>query len=1534
LEQPTPAPASSARRPLWRRPLGWALIALLALLVLIALLPSLAGGFAASKAQTWFAKNYHGRLELQGLDLSWTGRQKLEELRLLDESGARIARAALDLPSLWTLLRSGGKRLGKVAVELDADLVADDQGVTNLDRALAARMPAKPAPPSSSKSKSSEFEQMDLELDLRSNKITWSDANTRALGQPLSIENLRARALLRSASPLTLDLEGGVLGSENGRLRAHAKLSELSSSAPKLELDADLAGVPTALVDTLARQGGLLRELLGAELELRAKGQGSLQAGQIELQLRAPRTRLDFQGSLAEGRLQGRSEAGQTALKLEQSLDPGLAKALETRFLPSGAKLRADASGAGLTFEVERLDLDVAGLLERMRKQHPLSVLERSTIFARASALGLELEHPALASVGSARMDRCDASLRLDQASESGAASVLELGALVHGSLRGGSAPGAATFKVDLRAGPLPPGSLAKSDGDLGPVVLKATVSGLTPELAGALGAPPAQAALLGGPRELQLECGLSIAAKAPGPLVEWAAWPARIEGAVDVSLPAGAAPASDALGACSVRCEFDRSPAAGAPVLRALGKLDLGGAAEFQADLSSWPDESLAPPTSFDAVQVEKLPKLRIGLTASDVDVPRLERLMDAPNALAPHLGERITAAVLRVDTRALPFTLDGELQAPGPARAGAKPDPRALFARAGLAFDGRFLSSPAGEQGSAISATLPVSTVLAHLGEAQRSRFVVEDGTASVTLHSLRAEVQPLLQALGRVPPPSGQTNGASGVDLPRLLSALALKGELRVEPPSGAARRMLFVPEADLALERIRAQFDLSPAEGRPRALAELELVGPGDVRATIDCADAAALAALTRPNSELPPVSVRIEGKDVPTSLAKRWLGAESASKLGNSLAITGQAKLGAERGAFDTQLELKLAAGGQLQAKLAGGDLPRWMHFTEARSLAPLAFDLDLRALPTAIVQGWTGPGLVGKVGDHLDARATGTLAVESADVTSQFELELSSGGRRTSAKGTLRASEPFRQRESLPPATIDVKLEGLDLLAQFLPPERSAELREIAGTGLTLRVENRAAAAGATDLSLALEGARVRLTGSAKSAQGVVRATGNDRIELALTPSAALLDKYVGASLPPGAALRLESQQAALTMRLAELELPIDFLTAEPPASLASAIERARAQLELALPDLVYTHPPTAGSTTPGTSVPLRSPQVRATLAPGQGLSAHVTGQIEATPPGLLDFTAETPEPAAWLDPLRRSGASVRVAGAAKGLPTALVDALAAQNGLIVDALGPELELALEGAWPSAPDRELSVKLKSQQASLDLRASLDGKLLKAIGGQGLEAQLPLSPLVSQRVVGSLVPMLVQISKPAGARPVGLSAKVFSLPLDGELSKLDAEVVLDLNDVLYSLFPELESSLALAGGSAARAPKLTTLAPLNLKIEKGVCRYDRFPLRLGGQELLFKGSIDLAQRKYSLQTKLPLELLGSKVERELDRVREYLDPKTMVPLEIGGTWDKPRVRVGKDFLEDVVKKAAEQAIGKGLEDLLGGKKKKD
>ena len=107
-----------AGRPPWRRPLVWLLVACALALALILLAPAIAQALGPGQAQSWFSRHHQGSVRFGRVNLSWTGRQRVDEVLLFDPDGDRVARLAVELPSLIDLARGGGRRLGKIAVDL------------------------------------------------------------------------------------------------------------------------------------------------------------------------------------------------------------------------------------------------------------------------------------------------------------------------------------------------------------------------------------------------------------------------------------------------------------------------------------------------------------------------------------------------------------------------------------------------------------------------------------------------------------------------------------------------------------------------------------------------------------------------------------------------------------------------------------------------------------------------------------------------------------------------------------------------------------------------------------------------------------------------------------------------------------------------------------------------------------------------------------------------------------------------------------------------------------------------------------------------------------------------------------------------------------------------------------------------------------------------------------------------------------------------------------------------------------------------
>ena len=508
----------------------------------------------------------------------------------------------------------------------------------------------------------------------------------------------------------------------------------------------------------------------------------------------------------------------------------------------------------------------------------------------------------------------------------------------------------------------------------------------------------------------------------------------------------------------------------------------------------------------------------------------------------------------------------------------------------------------------------------------------------------------------------------------------------------------------------------------------------------------------------------------------------------------------------------------------------------------------------------------------------------------------------------------------------LPSGLVDA-LAGLEgALAKSLGP--SFELRARAAGGLR---EGRA--------SLDVKGQSASASFLGELREGRLTAFGEEEgLDLRVADPGPLLERYAVPALPTGG--RLAARGLVLSLR--EFELPIEAATAGGNFDQAALLDGASASFGLTLDEATIALPAIPGGPIEASAV-LFSAQVEPERPFVMSLSADLPPTQGGAEAGALDLKVDVLGLEALLahgveqgggargeggdDEATPAGWEARLEGSARGLETARLDGLLAglggQPGLFSDAVGEAAEVRFEGVWP--PTKEpLSLEVEAPGASLRASGVLeDGVLVSK--GDPLTARLPLSPLVSQRIVGPLVPMLVQLQKPAGEPPLGLSVSDFRLPLDGSPAGLSATLRLELGEVAFDLLPGLSDVLERFGEDGARVR--AALAPLALRIDGGKARYEGFELPLAGKTIPVSGGFDLAERSLDLRLDVPLAVFGSGVARELDEARDYLDPNLAVPLELKGGFGVGKVAIADSFLDTVVKEAASGAVKKGLFDLL-------
>jgi len=272
------------------------------------------------------------------------------------------------------------------------------------------------------------------------------------------------------------------------------------------------------------------------------------------------------------------------------------------------------------------------------------------------------------------------------------------------------------------------------------------------------------------------------------------------------------------------------------------------------------------------------------------------------------------------------------------------------------------------------------------------------------------------------------------------------------------------------------------------------------------------------------------------------------------------------------------------------------------------------------------------------------------------------------------------------------------------------------------------------------------------------------------------------------------------------------------------------------------------------------------------------------------------------------------------------GLSTAFADTVLGSDGLLNDVLGPRVDASVVAtgvvAEPGALAGVVRIRLVSELAELETTVRLLGDRIVAEPGQPLDLAFALTPLSSPRVVGNLVPLVASVRSVDPNERAVFTLSNFSLPLDGDLSKLSGEIVLDAGEVMPSLFPGAPQLLG------ALAPNLgaTHLGPYRFAVEAGVVRYSDLILRIDGRSVAFDGLVELDGGRIDVRTKLPLSAIGGEVGDWLNSARHLLDPNLPIPVRIEGTWKDPRLRLDASA-EDALRGAAKGALERAAEDLL-------
>ncbi len=1469
-----PRPRRSLLRFLFRTPLGITTVLIVALGVSLALAPTLGSGFAKKYASDWFAKNYYGQLSIGALELGWSGPQTIEAAELKDDKGERVALVSARLPGLWSLATSGGKQLGKIEITGEANLEADAAGRTNLDRALEPRQARadKPVEPAGDTSESS-AKNLEVELDVRISRIQWADQHTRELGKPFVLENLTLAAVLKPGEPLTARLRATLSGSAKGELSLDSKIEH--------PFDA-----PSSATPPKAEITAKVEHLPTALVDALAQQTGKLQAllGE-ELSLS-----LDAKGTLEQGSFDLKLDAPHGSVRGSARVAQGV--------------LRSEGDGFAVDLEVPQAFVELVA--------RPL--LESGAQLVHIEPVAGKREY------------------------------------LLHVALNSFEAPIGAYLEASAKGDPkramelLLAGVRAKFSADLGDW-----------QLAGS-------SALAGRGPLIVREILVSGELKAPqeDSLLEFsfsASNASRTYGESESKAPAAAADMAFGQAKCTLTFP---------------GGATLAGYSPDQALLplkASIRMENV-PSAIFDSFAKSEGDLTRVlgGKLGLDVDIETSIAAAAAPGLAWADIAVKWRELANRASAQAT-LKLRGTPAGEKIARFGGEPfsvhdanfnltlvPEKPLELRAQANFD----SSAPGK----FELQASLADVFANPAAKLPLRFAVTSSASGLPTRiagALSGQGDRVQQLLGRYLAFDANLQGTLDEGVARInLSSESAQVQL-----AGRLLGGMFV-NLDEPVLRVSLQPDARLLD---------EFVGPSLPKGTrFAFAESRGVVGvdvnfLALPVKELIEAAAKSNDAVLAVALAKTRcdavIGLREFVYQDEALAAAGQ-----RIDALTVQLEIELRPGDKLtplkldlhllspsfgeqaiELHIDAPHAPELLAIAQGAPFAPLVLRLSGKAIPTALLDSYAGGALREALGPKLDLGLTATLAqVAGEPFAANASLELGAAAGKSTVTLAAHATDPFdpakkRPAGVLPQLEASIDVSGAGALLAFAPADLRTPLRELCGETIAARVKYAASAPGSDRAEVSLDAGKIKLGGAFDYTERVLTTIAGQPLVLSVAPDQATLDRLLVGKLPAGASLKLSEAGGALVVQLNQLRAPLGrFFDADPKLARAELVENLDLKLDANLPAFVYTHPGApagaAGTAaTPPAVVTLRDVQLKVVAKPAAAATLDLTGAVDATPPGAIEAHVVIEKPAGFLveapAPFPAPGSRAKLSAKLARFPAALLDVLARQDGLLLDVLGPELEATIEGVYPDAGGEPLRAQMHSKLGDIALVSRLTDGVIVSEGEQGLDAKVGLTPLFSKRIIGSLVPMMVQLRQDDPTKRTILSGRNLALPMDGDLAKLSGDIDLNLGEVEYQLLPGMAQALQLVGQKVPTS-KSTVVKPIPIKIKNGIAHYDSIPVRVGDRDINFHGNTNLALKTFELAFVVPLEMLGSKVEAQLEPLRNVLDPKTEVPLELYGSWTSPKIRLGKGFLEKALKKAGEEALKGGLEDGLGGlfgKKKK-
>lgn len=332
--------------------------------------PSLLSPLVKGWVEGAFGRTFRGSLEVDALELSWTREQRIESASLLDPEGGEVARVWLRAPSILKLLEiienvSDGQaaNAGFWMIEFEADLEVDDEGRSNLERALAVRENVEMGTDARLERG---LKMLHATVQFRGRRFSWTDRKNQAPGTDFALRDLEG-VLELDPNRLHLELEGEPFTKDRGDLRIDWSVRRESPSGEwlwdqaELVAEARCGALPTVFIDELLHLDGLLVDALGPQHDLSFSARARQSAPYIQAAMLSRHGRLSWTGELRNGALVAE---GSDRLHVLSDLSPLFAERIVENLLPLLAQVQKPADAEPVELIAHDVVLPLRGPLE------------------------------------------------------------------------------------------------------------------------------------------------------------------------------------------------------------------------------------------------------------------------------------------------------------------------------------------------------------------------------------------------------------------------------------------------------------------------------------------------------------------------------------------------------------------------------------------------------------------------------------------------------------------------------------------------------------------------------------------------------------------------------------------------------------------------------------------------------------------------------------------------------------------------------------------------------------------------------------------------------------------------------------------------------------------------------------------------------------------------------------------------------------------------------------------------------------------